>query len=61
MVYRVIIKISYREAYFDFETIEGACGFVKIAAEHTAGDDDGNKATILLRAVTPDEKESEDD
>lgn len=61
MIYRVIIKFGYREAHFDFDSADQACNFMRIAVEHSAGDEDGNKVTFLMKIVDPNEKESEDD
>lgn len=49
MRYRVKIKISYLETFFDFDEAIDACNFMSMAAEHlTEGDD---KTDIGLNVI----------
>ena len=61
MIFRVVLKVSYNEAYFDFGTPDEACIFAKIALEHSATSEDQNKLRkISIQVVNPDVKEEED-
>ena len=51
-IYRVILKISYREAYFDFVDAAEACGLAKTMIEHLVSSDDENeKAKIIIEII----------
>ena len=53
IVYRVILKVSWRETYFEFDSMEQACNFATTALEHSAGNDDDtkNSSLIVIRVV----------
>lgn len=62
MVYRVIIKVSYMQAYFDFEDGEDAVRFAIQAVEHSVPSEDVKKAVgVVVRKVDPTKTEEEDD
>ena len=57
MIYRVIIKISYTVAYFDFDNIQEAGEFAKTALIHQTKSPDTEKGTYISIKVI---KEGED-
>lgn len=60
MIYRVLLKVSYNEAYFDFKLAEEACLFAKIALEHSATSEDQNKLKrISIQIINPDAEEED--
>lgn len=60
MIYRVIIKVSYNESFFEFITPDEACLFARIALEHSVASEDQKKmAKISIVVINP--KESEED
>lgn len=63
MKYRVILKVSYNEAWFDFDTIEEAGGFAKIILVHQIESPDSRrKSSIRVEIINPSaEEENEDD
>lgn len=63
MIYRVVLKVGYCEAFFDFDEAESACNFAMLALTHSVACDDTKKATkITLQIVNPvAEKEEEDE
>lgn len=62
MVYRVIIKVSYMEAHFDFEKGEDAVRFAVEAIEHSVPSEDVKRAVgVVVRKVDPTKTEEEDD
>lgn len=61
MIYRVVLKISYNEAYFDFEDIESAGRFARLILVHMVDSDDSRKKTsIRIEVINTENKESED-
>lgn len=63
MKYRVILKVSYNEAWFDFDTIEEAGEFAKTVLVHQSDSDDSKrKSSIRIDVInTEAEEENEDD
>ena len=67
MKYRVIIEVVYCEAYFDFDDIESAGDFAKIALTHYAGNEDNKKRKVKIRmdiidpTIVVNENEEEDE
>jgi hypothetical protein len=61
--YRVVIKVSYNEAWFEFDSADQACGFATNALTHMVSNEDCRKsAKIRIEAVDIEaEKEEEDD
>lgn len=49
MKYRVKFKVSYSEAFFDFDDATDACNFMSMAAERLT--DEGDKTTISLTVI----------
>ena len=60
MIYRVIMKVSYNEAYFDFVDSAQACQFAGIALEHSTTSEDQRKLpSITIKVINtevPDEE-----
>lgn len=50
MKYRVKIRVSYCETFFDFDEAIDACNFMATAAEHLTGE--GDKTSIGLAVIT---------
>ncbi len=62
MIFRVIIRVSYNEAYFDFDDALSACNFANKALEHSSAREDCKKiAKISIEVINPNVKESEDE
>lgn len=63
MKYRVILKVSYNEAWFDFDNIEDAGEFAKTVLVHqTDSPDSRKKSTVRIDIIDPSaEEENEDD
>lgn len=63
MKYRVVFKVSYNEAWFEFETIEEAGEFAKTILVHQVESPDSRrKSTIRVEIINPEvEEENEDD
>lgn len=60
MKYRVVLKVSYNVAYFDFASAEDACKFAATAIEHSAPSEDQKKIPkINIEVVNPEESEEE--
>ena len=60
--YRVIIKVSYYEAWFDFESIEDAGEFAKIALMHNVPSKDSREFEgIRIEVVNTDKEESKEE
>lgn len=54
MIYRVILKISYYEAWFDFDNVEEAAGFVAIAMAHQVENEDTQKKkSVRIEVIDP--------
>ena len=53
MKYRVILKVSYHEAWFDFDTIEEAGNFAKTILVHQVDSEDNKRrSTIRLEVIS---------
>lgn len=63
MKYRVILKVGYSNAWFDFDNLNDAGEFAKVALTHSIGNDDTHKyVDVSIKCVNPEtEKEEEDD
>ena len=63
MNYRVVLKVSYNEAWFDFDTIEEAGEFAKTILVHqTNSEDSRKKSSVKIDVINPEaEEENEDD
>lgn len=60
--YRVIIKVSYLAAWFEFDSAEEACGFATNAISHMEDSEDTKKnATIAIQVVDADAKDDDED
>lgn len=59
IIYRVIIKIKYNRAFFEFNNIEQACKFAD-AAKVTNVDGEDGKARVTIELIRPDEVEEDD-
>ena len=52
VIYRVVLKISYRSAWFDFTDASDACNMAKLMIEHLVpGDEDDNMAKIVIEVI----------
>lgn len=61
VIYRVVIRISYHEAFFDFQSAEEACIFATTAIMHSATSKDQKKmAKVSIIIINADVKEEED-
>lgn len=62
MKYRVIIKVGYCEAYFDFDTPLEAADFATIALSHHSESEDTKKKKISMEIINTEiEEEDESD
>ena len=60
--YRVIIKVSYNEAWFEFDSADQACGFATNAISHMIDSEDQRKrAYITIQVVDADAKDDDED
>ena len=48
MKYRVKFKISYCEAFFDFDDATDACNFMSMAAERLTNDGDKTEISLIV-------------
>lgn len=61
MIYRVILRVSYSDAFFDFDNAADACNFATVALEHSAdSEDQKKKSKITLVIINPNKEEEED-
>ena len=59
--YRVIISVSYCEAWFEFDNAEQACAFATNALTHMVSNDDGKKKVkINIQVVDTEGTEEEE-
>jgi len=62
MKYRVILKVNYYEAWFEFETIEEAGEFAKTILIHQVDNEDNKKkSTIRIQVIDTSIEESEEE
>jgi len=62
IVYRVVLRVGYCEAYFDFSTADEACIFARISLEHMVENEDTKKQHYInLQIINMDAKESEEE
>lgn len=60
--YRVIIKVGYNEAWFEFDSADQACGFATNAISHMVEcEDTRKKTTITIQVVDADAKDDDED
>lgn len=64
IIYRVLLKVGYNVAWFDFNNMEDAGEFAKTALTHQSPNDDTRKeASVSIKIVDPStetEEEEED-
>jgi hypothetical protein len=54
LIYRVILKVGYNEAWFDFNNIEVAGDFARAILTHqTKNEDSGRKDHVRLEIIDP--------
>ena len=54
MIYRVIMRVSYHEALFDFDNIEEAGDFCKALLVHNVdGEDAKRKHSVSMEIIDP--------
>ena len=59
--YRVILKVGYNEAWFEFENAVEAINFATIALQSMVANEDTNKKTkITIEVINPNVEEEED-
>lgn len=62
MKYRVIVKVSYHEAWFEFDDIESAGEFAKnILTHQVESEDSKRKSTVRIDVVDPTIEGEDDD
>lgn len=61
MIYRVIIKISYKTAYYDFDDIQSAGQFAEMALTHNKPNEDKDEHYITIKIIDPNVEEAEDE
>lgn len=61
MIYRVVFKVGYYEAFFDFVEALEACAFAKMALEHSVMNEDTNKAKSITLLIVDTTAEKEDE
>lgn len=61
IIYRVVIKVGYYEAFFDFDSVNEACEFTRTAVVHSVENEDSKRPTSLTIKVINPEQEREDD
>lgn len=61
MKYRVILKVNYYEAWFEFDTVEEAGEFAKTILTHQVeSEDNKRKSMIRLEVINPALQKQED-
>ena len=60
MKYRVVIKVGYQTAFFEFETGVEACDFATAALSHSVKNEDSDKPTYVCIDVIDPEAEGEE-
>jgi len=59
--YRVILKIGYNEAWFEFENAVEAINFATVALQSMVANEDTTKKTkVTIQIINPNEEEEED-
>jgi len=62
VIYRVILKVGYCDAFFEFESVEDAAAFARVALKHMVSNEDTKKKSkIILEIISPIDEESEDE
>ena len=62
MKYRVLIKVGYNNAYFDFDSMQSAGDFAVMALTHQVENEDTKKKmSIGIEVIDPSLKEVEDE
>ena len=61
--YRVILKVSYYEVWFEFENAVEAMNFATVALQSMVANDDINrkKTKITIQIINPDAEEEEEE
>lgn len=59
MKYRVIIKISYTVAIFEFDDLTTAGNFANVAAKHAIANEDKIAPSVTLKFVREEEEKEE--
>lgn len=62
MIYRVVLKVGYNDAFFDFATAEMAGEFASNALIHSVASEDTKRATyVSIKVMRDNEKNNEED
>lgn len=63
MIYRVVLKVSYNEAFFDFDSLDQACNFARVAVEHSVKSEDQKKigkiSVMVINSAINEQEEEE--
>lgn len=59
--YRVVLKVSYYEAHFDFEKSEDACKFAELAVTHSVKSEDSDRTPFIGIRVIKEKNDEESD
>jgi len=59
--YRVVVRVSYNEAWFEFDDAKEAVSFASIALSHMVSNEDAKKPSRIAIDVVNTEMEEEDD
>lgn len=61
--YRVIVKVGYREAFFDFDQPDKACNFATVAVAHQAhnGENEKKIEAVCIQVIDTDAEVEEGD
>ena len=58
LIYRVVLKVGYSSAFFDFKDSAKACEFAGTAILHSVANNDTRKATyVAVEVINPEESE----
>lgn len=61
MKYRVIVKVSYQDAWFEFDSIEEAGAFAESVLVHQIPNEDTNKKSFVTIQVVDENAESKEE
>ena len=60
IIYRVVIKVGYYSAYFEFDTPEKACRFATSALTHNVSNEDTSKKSSITLEIVDSELEAKE-
>lgn len=59
--YRVVLKVGYNEAWFEFDEMEKACVFATEALTHMIDNEDGKRRTYINMQVVDTSQQKDED